>query len=84
MVGLIGLLLFLSFYIFRQRYQSYALEGLKRGYSQISDTSSFAMGTAWLSGLMVICFLWYKSKRGSFHSEGQPFGKRTKTIKYRD
>ena len=27
--------IFLSLYIFRQRYQSYALEALKRGYSQI-------------------------------------------------
>ena len=27
--------IFLSLYIFRQRYQPYALEGLKRGYSQI-------------------------------------------------
>ena len=27
--------IFLSLYIFRQRYQPYALEALKRGYSQI-------------------------------------------------
>ena len=35
--------IFLSLYIFRQRYQPYALEALKRGIVRFSDSSSYEL-----------------------------------------
>ena len=46
--------IFLSLYVFRQRYQPYALEALKRGIVRFSDSSSLGYVFA-----LYKCILYY-------------------------